>query len=94
MNDFDLAPNAVRGAELLDSRLPGWRSSVNEETLDLSNDCGCVLGHIFGSYEKGVKVLDLTHAEALRYGFWKRGRQSWERLSASWRTLVRTGSSS
>lgn len=86
-----LPVNVQRGAELLDERLPGWRDEIDQDFLDLGNTCNCVLGQLFGSYDRGVKVLGLHDSQASALGFFKRGRQTWETLTAGWRGVLRRG---
>ena len=83
-----IPPNVRRGAEMLDERLPGWRDRVNPGRLKLDSECGCVLGQVLGGYSEGVKLLGLNDRDAERYGFWTRGRQSWDRLTEGWKALV------
>lgn len=81
-------PVAVkRGAALLDERLPGWRNHVHPETLDLSSACGCVLGELFGDYERGCGILGLTPRDARWFGFME-GRTRFAALTAGWRRLL------
>lgn len=84
--------NAVRGAALLDERLPGWRAEIDVDRLDLGNTCNCVLGELFGSYDRGLKMLGLYDSQAGALGFFKRGRQTWSSLTAGWRALIARGS--
>lgn len=81
-----------RGVELLDERLPGWRKAVDPEALDLSLTCGCVLGQVFGDYERGVDILDLTDTEARRFGFLRSRYASYARLTDAWKARLVKGS--
>lgn len=76
------------GVALLDERLPGWRSAVDPEALDLSNSCGCVLGQVFGDFHKGEEVLGLSRADSRRLGFFKTSRMTYDRLTAAWRKVL------
>lgn len=49
--------NIKRGAALLDKERPGWRDEINLATLDLADDCYCVLGQIFGRYSSGLFAI-------------------------------------
>lgn len=74
------------GVSYLDERLPGWRKLVDPNALDLKSSCGCVLGQVFGDYDKGLAVLNLNDEEACTLGFFTTmpGR-SWERLTRLWK---------
>jgi hypothetical protein len=74
------------GAALLDERLPGWRAYVDADTLTLASGCDCVLGQLFGSYYKGLAVLDID--DPARFGFYKPSRTTWERLTEAWRKVL------
>lgn len=43
-----LDPRVVRGAELLDERMPGWADRVDVATLDMNCPHNCVLGQTAG----------------------------------------------
>ena len=82
---------AARGAALLDERLPGWRGMVRAESLQLRWCSTCVLGQLFGDYERGVHALGLTDKEAREYGFYVTdGRKVtlWARLTDAWRKVL------
>lgn len=80
--------NVARGAALLDDRMPGWRDEIDTVRLNLGNSCDCVLGELLGDYDRGLKLLGLDHRGAVRHGFFKQGRQTWDRLTAGWRRAV------
>lgn len=48
--------------------LQNWRDKIDFETLDMDSTQVCVLGQIFGSYDKGLQVLDIQSYGA-EYGF-------------------------
>ena len=82
---------AEKGAALLDERLPGWRKMVAPESLQLRWCSTCVLGQLFGDYERGVNALGLSDAEAREYGFYVTdGRKSslWGHLTEAWRQVL------
>jgi hypothetical protein len=79
--------NVQRGVALLDERLPGWRRNVSRD-VNLASDCDCVLGELFGSYSKGLDVLNLSGAEAERYGFFRQSWQTWDKLTNAWRKVI------
>jgi len=81
----------ARGVELLDERLPGWDEEITVENLNLSNCRECVLGQLFGEYDKGLRVLGLSSKDAKSLGFYRwPGPSRWESLSKAWRDIVRS----
>jgi hypothetical protein len=81
--------NVRRGAALLDERLPGWRGRVSVSTLDLGNECKCVVGQVLGGYVEGTDLLGLeTNRDAARYGFTTAARQTFDQLTAAWRKVL------
>lgn len=62
-----------RGVEILDEKRPRWREQlrvkVNRIPLDIWSSHYCVLGHLYGSYEKGLIELLRSHESGFDYGF-------------------------
>lgn len=58
MNNFEA--RVLKGIHLLDNSKPGWRDSIEIETLDLASMSECVLGQVFGDYETGVRSLGVS----------------------------------
>lgn len=58
--------NVLRGIQLLDEKMPDWRDKIDPKTLDLANDCNCVIGQLFGSYYYTNSRLDIYGPD---YGF-------------------------
>ncbi len=75
------------GADFLDERLPGWRNEIDPETLALESSCDCVLGQLFGDYERGMSLLGVDYGQSRVLGF-RRGRTTYDRLTEAWRCLV------
>jgi hypothetical protein len=48
--------------------LQDWRNKIDAETLDMDSTSVCILGQIFGSYDKGLTLLDIQSYGA-EYGF-------------------------
>lgn len=48
-----------RGARLLDERRPGWHQEINLDTLNLNSYHNCVLGQLYGRYDRGALRLGL-----------------------------------
>jgi hypothetical protein len=63
-----------RGATLLDERVVGWARRINERELNLSSCGKCILGQVYGEFERGIEILfgddDLeTWRESAGFGF-------------------------
>jgi hypothetical protein len=90
------------GAAFLDEERPDWRWEIDTATLDLSDDCGCVLGQIFGDFTDGFKALGITASQAADLGFdsqlrhqdtWYDGRlrdvdHEYNNLTEEWRYIL------
>lgn len=55
----DMRRRAQRGAEWLDSVVPGWEAKVKVSELDLCCPHGCVLGQIAGVLQEGTDFWSL-----------------------------------
>lgn len=86
-----LEERITRGAELLDARVPGWRERVDVQRLDLSSDTECVLGHVLGSYARGLEALGLTPAQSWAHGFttYERAPSVIAALTSAWVRYLR-----
>jgi hypothetical protein len=85
------SPRIERGAALLDQACPAWENDIDLGTLDLGNECDCVLGQLYGDYATGLAQVDgpLTWHNAGRFGFITYGRESYEALTQKWRRFIR-----
>ena len=54
---MEYTTNAPVGAALLNERLPGWRKLMNPGTFDIESYRDCVLGQIFGDYDRGKAAI-------------------------------------
>lgn len=59
--------NVLRGIELLDRQVPGWRDRIDWDKLDMTNCYKCILGQLFGEYSEGVEELGALPGS--HYGF-------------------------
>jgi hypothetical protein len=63
----------ARGVALLDEKVPGWRERIKLGELALQDCRRCVLGQVYGHFERGCLALDLDEDEnpwlVGRYGF-------------------------
>ena len=65
------AQRAIRkGIKFLDSEIPKWRRLIDRDDLDLSDPRNCIMGQIFGDYDRGRDILglDLEESEAMGFG--------------------------
>lgn len=44
-----------KGVALLDERVPGWRSRIDREKLNMLHLSDCVLGQLFGGFKEGMQ---------------------------------------
>lgn len=49
--------NVLRGIELLDRQVPGWREKIDWNELSMGHCKKCILGQLFGHFDKGVRKL-------------------------------------
>jgi hypothetical protein len=92
-----IAPNVKRGAELLDEKFggPEWDEKIDLRKLDLGSTCNCVVGQLAAGrgvrkhsrYTVGLDRLAIRYPH--RYGFTVAGRQRFDRLTTSWKALIR-----
>ena len=76
----------TRGIALLDEHLPGWQDEIDWDDLEMDTCEKCILGQIFGDYQKGLRLLGLEGDRGTRYGFNTEG--SWDKLTNLWRRMV------
>lgn len=91
-----------RGVAVLDGYEPGWRARVDVGTLDMASYQLCVLGQVFGSFDRApVELLDPDDmALAASLGFDLRFAPIGERptteerfaqLTREWRAAITSG---
>lgn len=64
---FNVNKSVERGVALLDADHPGWEAKVSIRSLRIWNVHACILGQVYGSYDRGLRVLDLDGGR--QYGF-------------------------
>jgi hypothetical protein len=69
-----MTERVVRGAALLDERMPGWEAKIDLDRLDLNSAWDCVLGQLYGQddrngYDRGKLMLDMSLPIAADHGF-------------------------
>lgn len=60
------------------------------ETLDMGNDCHCLLGQAFGSFEHGLESLEMFHSTAIEMGLDTWTTEPWypAELTPYWKTKI------
>lgn len=68
----ELRANVTRGAALLDSKEPTWRSLIDVPSLDMGIDDSCVLGQVYATFDRGLDALGIHRDQdkGERYGFY------------------------
>jgi hypothetical protein len=84
-----LKERAARGAELLDKMYPGWHNNIDIFTLDIAYGEQCVIGQLFGSFNKHLKRLDhvIPEDKEHKFGFNMRRPckdKTWAKLNKAW----------
>jgi len=59
----------AQGCRILDEARPGWRVAINPDTLDIGDPFQCILGQLYGTFERGLEALDLSSRWAAEAGF-------------------------
>ncbi len=65
--DVEISQNVNRGANFLDHYMPLWFMQVDNMRLNMYNSDACLLGQLFGHFQKGVHALVIADPE--EYGF-------------------------
>ena len=87
----DLKACALRGVVLLSEKKPGWFKEVSLETFNMFLFGNCVLGQTYGNYITGCAQLEITHGEAVLYGFASAHHQTdYPALTALWAGFITT----
>lgn len=59
----------AKGARLLDNRVPGWETRIDRANLKMRHVGRCILGQLYGDYNTGRSVLNLTPDQGEEFGF-------------------------
>ena len=70
----DLPETVQDGIALLVERAPkGWQEklvgAIADDALDIASTYRCVLAHVFGDYDDGLKFFGISHDTAPEFGF-------------------------
>ncbi len=85
MMKTQLALAVKKGVYLLDEQFPEWKQNINQDTLELSSGYSCVLGQLYGSYDRGLCIVGVE--DAWEYGFNYPLNRDDENSAAIWRAL-------
>src|SRR5208282_6076556 len=94
----EMAMIAARGgATFLGENVPGWRTRVDRDTLDMGNSGKCVLGQLYGNFWEsydplrdiaGTAFTDNPWRWAAGHGFQASGYGSFADLDEAWRVIL------
>lgn len=59
--------DVARGVAALDAVTPAWRDCVHMDLFDITDHRRCILGQVYGDYQRGIAVLNRT---AVDEGTW------------------------
>lgn len=77
-----LATRVDVGAAHLDTLLPGWRGSIELESLDMRHESCCILGQLYGDFCEALRRFSWSGADATVHGFHTGWRSNPERTFA------------
>jgi hypothetical protein len=89
-----------RGVSLLDKSLPGWRSKVDVDGLEMRLCTSCLLRQLFGDFNDGLALLGLpdygarAHRAAVSHGFdldepkTRQPGSQWDELDEAWIAVI------
>ncbi|RJQ29323.1 hypothetical protein C4571_01695 [Candidatus Parcubacteria bacterium] len=75
--------------ELLDRKMPDWRSKVDMDKLDMMSSAWGLLEQVFGSQQKGLETLGISEEHLIQYGFFPDHLRGGPGLTAAWRQELR-----
>jgi len=76
----------TRGIAYLDEHLPGWQDEIDWSRLSMETCERCIIGQLFGDYDRGLRILKLDDSGGQRFGFATSG--NWDKLGSIWKKLV------
>ena len=81
----------VGGFRNLDQiRTRAWRGNVDWPKLDMGNEENNLLAQLFGSFDDGIRILDLKLHQAVLLGYIPASPEEEYALTRQWRSLMRT----
>jgi len=79
------------GANLLDKGYPGWDKRIKLAELNMKSLTRCILGQVYGHYNRGLAGLDISMYTSAKLGFtsFSDDHESFHRLRAEWKKLIK-----
>ena len=77
----------TRGARALDRLHPDWEKEIDLSTLDEECAESCILGQLYGEFEKAPEELNAKH-RVVYLGFFKTKKMDFEELTRAWKKLI------
>jgi hypothetical protein len=85
----ELSTRVRRGVRLLDREKPGWERKIDLDRLDLGHTCNCVLGQVYGNYDRALYELDGDVAERPENFGFDDDNLLYRTLTDRWRGFIR-----
>jgi hypothetical protein len=86
---YEVEKRIGRGVALLDEAKQDWRDAIHLRMLDVQLRTQCVLGQVFGHYNRGLNELGLGHdREGAPFGFYAKDLfddDEWKALQDGWK---------
>lgn len=93
-----LKDKICKGITMLDAVNPDWHWRVNPKALEMEYEQCCVLGQLYGGFERGKYKLNISDEQAYQLGFlsWFQRGYDWaqwlpfvgRRLSRAWKQAI------
>ncbi|NIQ15695.1 MAG: hypothetical protein GTO02_15240 [Candidatus Dadabacteria bacterium] len=95
---FNTKKRVEKGIALLDKYVPDWHYRINIKQIEMEYSDYCILGQLYGDYNKGAAKLGLGEWEAYQCGFLPLVQVKWDlgflfpwsltRLAKIWKELI------
>lgn len=76
------------GVALLDQHNEGWWADVDLATLRMTSHIDCVLGQLYGSYDRGRDALGIEYGCGDLYGFDTYQHGMFDTLDVMWAEII------
>jgi len=79
------------GASFLDEVHPGWDKEINLAELNMKSSTRCILGQVYGLYNKGMYTLRITTPVSRDLGFsaFPGTSSAYRLVTAEWKKLIK-----
>lgn len=74
------------GVALLDKECPGWYRKINPATIDIMSLNYCILGQVYGDFQRGLALAGVGWHYPGTYGFMTLFHKN--QLEDEWRTVI------